>query len=139
MDLWDVIVVGGGIAGLRIAEHLCTKHRRVLVLERYGSWGGRAATERIPAKAGVPALQYEAGAGRIFHTHHRVKALVQRFQLHTYPISSDSFYETYPNPFRHLFAPIRKHLCTLSTQDLATHTIRELLPESMAHILHPYP
>jgi len=138
MEIWDYIIVGGGIAGLSIAEHLCKKHR-VLLLEKYGQWGGRIATDRFPATDTVPALQYEAGAGRIFHTHRHVRALVKRFKLHTYPISSESFFETYPNPFRHIFAPIRKHLQALSKKQLANHTIYELLPESIRHILHPYP
>ena len=136
MATWDYIVVGGGIAGLSIAEYLCKKNR-VLVLEQYGNWGGRAATERFPATDDVPALQYEAGAGRIFHTHRRVHALIKRFGLRTYPITSESLYETHPNPFQAIFEPVRHLLAKLPKHDLATHTIRELVP--MHHIFNTYP
>jgi len=136
---WDIIIVGGGIAGLSIAEHCAKRTQRILVLEAYSAWGGRAATERIPATKGVPALQYEAGAGRIHHAHTRVNALVKRFGLHTYPISSDSLYETHPNPFLTLFAPLKVLLETLPQSELATRTLYDCVPESMRHIFTAYP
>ena len=136
---WDVIIVGGGIAGLSIAEYLIQTHKRVLVLEQYGAWGGRIATYRSDAKEDIPKLQYEIGAGRIHHTHHRVKALVERFHLSTYPIPSDSWFEGKPNSFLQRMTPLKKVLSSLSDKDLATHTIYELIPESMKPIFAAYP
>ena len=42
----DVVVVGGGIAGLSVAARLCQAGLEVLVLESSGRLGGRAADER---------------------------------------------------------------------------------------------
>jgi len=141
MTDWDTVIVGGGIAGLSIAEYLSQTidPKRILVLEQYGAWGGRIATEHIAATATVPELQYEAGAGRIFHTHKRVKHLVERFGLATYPISSDSLFETQPNPFHELFYPLQSLFTSLSKHDLTTHTIYELVPNDIQHIFKTYP
>src|SRR5262249_43589860 len=50
---WDVIVVGGGAAGLAAAEELVRAGRSVLVLEGRSRLGGRVWTER-PAGWPVP-------------------------------------------------------------------------------------
>jgi len=137
---WDVIVVGGGIAGLSIANHIArTRKQRILVVEQYKAWGGRTATVRSAATDTVPELQYEAGAGRIFRTHTRVSNLVKQFGLHTYPITSDSLFEQSPNPFVTLMASLKPLLESLSKHDLATHTLYELVPDSMRHVFAAYP
>ena len=69
----DLVIIGGGIAGLTIAGELARRGHKVLLLEYYPNFGGRIATFRDPEIG-----QYEIGAGRIFHKHERVKALVKK-------------------------------------------------------------
>jgi len=47
----DTIIVGAGVAGLRCAEELQKAGRRVVVLERSHSVGGRCATRRFQGQA----------------------------------------------------------------------------------------
>jgi glycine/D-amino acid oxidase-like deaminating enzyme len=133
--MYHTLIVGGGLAGLQVAEALAKKGDSVLLLEKYPSFGGRAVTYRDDKDG----LQYEIGAGRIFHAHKRVAALVKRFGLHTYPIGIESNYEHEPNPFNDLFEPIRAALMTADPKDLALHTIRDLVPEALHPILKMYP
>ena len=136
MNVGRTIIIGGGLAGLSIAEFLANKKSdNVLVLEQYTAWGGRALTYRDKAKN----IQYEIGAGRIFHTHKHVGALVKRFGLHTYPISTESTFNGHPNPFLDLFEPIRHLLQSLPDNVLATHTVKELVPKELHTTLEYYP
>lgn len=137
--IYDYIIIGGGLAGLTVAEGLAKKKHEVLLLEQYPVFGGRVSTERVPKTAETPALQYEVGAGRIFHSHKRVAALVARYGLKTYPIGADSLYEGVRNDFVELFAPIRDALERLPRKTLGTHTIKDLVPSSMQSILTKYP
>ncbi|MFN8058680.1 MAG: hydroxysqualene dehydroxylase HpnE [Vicinamibacterales bacterium] len=50
----DVIVVGGGLAGLSAAAHLTARGARVLVLEARGHLGGRAST--LPSKEAMASV-----------------------------------------------------------------------------------
>jgi renalase len=45
--MWDVVVIGAGLAGLTAAQHLQRHGYRVLVLEKSRGLGGRLATRRI--------------------------------------------------------------------------------------------
>jgi len=135
--IYDYIIVGGGIAGLTVAAELARRRKTVLCLEYWPVWGGRVITEH--ARVGGHRIQYEIGAGRIFHAHERVNALVKRYGLHKYPISTDSEYEGKPNPFLDLFAPIKGALESLPASVLATHTIQELVPKSLHPILSMFP
>ena len=138
MNVERTIIIGGGLAGLSIAEFLSKKsgNSNVLVLEQYRAWGGRVVTYRDKSKN----LQYEIGAGRIFHEHKRVGDLVKRFGLHTYSISTES---TTPNglsnPFLQLFEPVRHILQSLPADILAKHTVNELVPEELYSVLKYYP
>lgn len=129
----DVIIIGAGIAGLATALTLAKQGKRTLVLEKYPTLGGRALT----FKEGK--IQYEIGAGRIFHEHHRVNALVKKYGLHAYPISTQSNFEDEPNDFLTLFTPIAKELQSLPSTILGNHTIKQLLPPALHHILDMYP
>jgi monoamine oxidase len=136
MNVERTIIIGGGLAGLSIAEYLANKvSSNVLVLEQYRAWGGRVVTYRDKEKG----LQYEIGAGRIFHEHKRIGALVKRFGLHTYPISAESTFNNHPNPFLQLFDPVRKVLQTLPDDVLAKHTVKELVPKELHSTLEYYP
>ena len=138
MDVERTIIIGGGLAGLSIAEFLAKKsgNSTVLVLEQYKAWGGRVVTYRDKSKN----IQYEIGAGRIFHEHKRVGDLVKRFGLHTYPISAESTTPNgHPNPFLQLFEPVRHILQSLPADILAKHTVNELVPEELSSVLRYYP
>lgn len=133
------IIVGAGIAGLTVAEGLLNRGDTVTLLERYPNVGGRIVTHR---DAG---LQYEIGAGRIFHTHKRVRNLIQRFRLHTFPIASHMTWRSQntkhsiSNPFLESFAPIVTSLLSFPHRTLASHTIAELIPDTWRPLLHQYP
>jgi UDP-galactopyranose mutase len=45
----DLIVIGSGLYGLTVAEHIATLGRRVLILERRQHLGGNAESETEPA------------------------------------------------------------------------------------------
>ncbi|MDV7389958.1 FAD-dependent oxidoreductase, partial [Arthrospira platensis SPKY1] len=84
-------------------------------------------------------IQYEIGAGRIFHTHAKVLKLIKHFGLHTFPIATTTNFEDQQNSFYALFEPLRRVCKTLPKRTLATHTIRELLPPALHPILDMYP
>ena len=130
--MYDIVIVGGGLAGLSVALQLAPKYEHIIVLEKYGTLGGRALTQYKP-------IQYEIGAGRVHKSHHRVTALVKKYKLHTYPISTESNYEDGPNEFTKMFYPIVQQLKQLPNTILRTHTIRELLPPALYPLLEQYP
>jgi renalase len=58
-EMWDVAVIGAGIAGLTAARHLHRAGYRVLVLEKSRGLGGRLATRRVdgqPIDHGCPYI-----------------------------------------------------------------------------------
>jgi hypothetical protein len=127
--LHDIIIVGGGIAGLTVAGELARRGRDVLLLEYYPNFGGRVATFRDPEIG-----QYEIGAGRIFHKHVRVHNLIKKYKLHTFPIGSESCFmdathAAAENDFDELFTPLRRLLETAHPDELARRTIKECLPQ----------
>lgn len=64
-DSWDVIIVGGGLAGLATAAFVARSGRKVLVLERAHALGGRAQTtpqDGFSLNLGPHAL-YRGGRG----------------------------------------------------------------------------
>jgi hypothetical protein len=130
----DILIVGGGIAGLTVAAELARRGRQVLLLEYYPNFGGRIATFRDPDIG-----QYEMGAGRIFHKHKRVHALIKKYKLHTVPIATHTCFEHTANDFLELFTPLRRVLETLDLAVLARHTIKECLPAVYHKILDKFP
>ena len=117
----DTILIGAGIAGLTVAHALALKGEKVTVVEKYGVVGGRIATMHRDAKDGVPALQYEIGAGRIFYKHARVLKLIRDMKLGLYPISMENVewrgketgYTSEPNVFSTVFSALASRLLTL--------------------------
>jgi monoamine oxidase len=135
------IIVGGGIAGLWLADKLSAAGDQVTVLEKYDYLGGRIVT----AKAG-----YEIGAGRVHQTHTMVRALIRRFGLHTNPISSETYWlplgaeQPELNTFEDQWAAVCSEIARLSSHTLATHTLRDLAtrilgPAAATEILNRFP
>ena len=52
----EVVVVGGGIAGLTAARDAADAGDRVIVLEQQGHWGGRTPTDHAGGDAAIQAL-----------------------------------------------------------------------------------
>lgn len=76
----DVVVVGGGLAGLAAAEAVAAAGRTVLVLEAQGRLGGRVdtVTHQIP---GLGSVVIERGA-QLFHSEMKeVRALLRRARI----------------------------------------------------------
>lgn len=125
---YHTLIIGGGIAGLFLAEKLAAKRSQVLLLEKNDYLGGRVYTFRDKAKG----LQYEAGAGRIHRDHAHVASLVRRFGLKTYPIDGSSEYAP-------VFGALHDILTRLPPDALRRHTIAELLPPQHRGLLSLFP
>jgi len=128
----ELIVVGAGIAGLRVGIEFLRAHPSAscLLLERNSYVGGRVYTfrQRIP---GVGPVQWEAGAGRIASSHHKVLGLLAQYGLTTLPISSSMSYCTpghspEPNRFTDLISAYLAPLQQLPSSLLQQHTLGEL-------------
>lgn len=130
----DIVIIGGGIAGLTVAAELACRGHAITLLEYYPNFGGRVATFR-DSKIG----QYEIGAGRIFHNHHRVKTLVKKYGLHTFPISARTNYVHGPNTFLDVIKPMLTEFAKLPVAETATHTIEELIPSEFHEVFKQYP
>lgn len=89
---WDVIVIGGGIAGLYTAYQCLQQGWTVLLIEKTNECGGRIRTIYHPP------LQWEAGAGRFHATHMRLRNLLQTFGLHEYRLTPSFSYNGHRNP-----------------------------------------
>jgi monoamine oxidase len=117
------VIVGGGLAGLWIADALAKRGDAVTVLEKYDYLGGRVLT----AKAG-----YEIGAGRVHDSHRLVADLVRRYKLHTTALRSESLWRplgassSESNEFDAAWASILPMLEALPSSILATHTLAQL-------------
>jgi monoamine oxidase len=80
----DVVIIGGGYAGLACARALVAQGREVLLLEGRDRVGGRCFNQRLPA----PYDQYVMAGGAQFlgPTQDRMYALVKEFGLTIVPI-----------------------------------------------------
>lgn len=141
---YDIIIVGAGIAGLRIGIELIKMYPSLscCILEKYNYTGGRVFTFRSTLPH-IGAIQWENGAGRISTTHHKVLSLLKKYDLSTYPISSDATYcdtQEMPNdPFARLHDIFLKPLQQLPPHTLQTHTVGELLEKIVgAHTAKQY-
>ena len=133
--MYDTLIIGGGIAGLTVAKGLAERGEKVLLLDKWGKMGGRIYTHRVKDEP-----VYEIGAGRIFKDHDNVNTLVRRYRLEKIPITTESLWEGKDyNGFNIIFSPIKAVLGTLAPEILATHTIRQLLPRELTHLLSMFP
>lgn len=73
----DVVVVGGGLAGVIAARELAESGRRVVLLEARDRLGGRVWLRRFPAAD----LRVEAGGTWLLPSHLRMLAEVGRYDL----------------------------------------------------------
>lgn len=120
--MYDVIIVGAGIAGLRVGLSLIRRGLRCAIVERYSYTGGRILTYHHTN------LQWEAGAGRISTSHHKTMALIRQYHLNTILIDNESDYlaqHREPNPFSTLQSIYMEPLMKLSI--LQNHTLYEVL------------
>ena len=61
--MYDTLIIGGGVAGLTVAAELGRRGDRVLLLDKWGNWGGRVYT--FHGTGAQKGINYEVGAGRI--------------------------------------------------------------------------
>jgi hypothetical protein len=139
--IYDLIIVGGGIAGLRVGIESLKRYPNIkcCILEKYGYIGGRIVTFRkdIPK---IGKVQWEIGAGRISTSHTKVLALFKKYGLTFIPMSDDvDFINDHTNKepiivannFTDLIDIYLGPLGCLSTDVLATHTIKGLLNKTV--------
>jgi glycine/D-amino acid oxidase-like deaminating enzyme len=88
MVVYDICIIGAGIAGLYCARELSRKHpkAKICILEKYEFIGGRTST--FHHKVGDIEIQWEAGAGRIHKSHHNILALLKEYKLDLIPIDT---------------------------------------------------
>lgn len=130
------VIVGAGIAGLWLAWRLAKRGDRVTLLEKYDYLGGRVVTSK---KYGV-----EIGAGRISKQHHRVRALIRRYHLHTAAINEEMLWwpldssKPMPNDFDATWSAFVQLFATLPPAVLATHTLRQLTESAIGPGVGPH-
>jgi monoamine oxidase len=123
----DVVVIGGGYAGLAAARSLAAAGRQVLLLEARNRVGGRCMNIKLPA----PYDQYtvEGGAEFIGPTQDRMYALVQQLGLQTFPMFDTGKQINYLSgkrstytgvvPWAGLFATAEVGIALLRIEDMA--------------------
>ena len=81
IPVYDVIIVGGGIAGFHMARKCVQDGLNILLLEKEDRYGGRIDTKY--KKGPDHDLQYECGPARISWHHTKSLALIKEFKLPT--------------------------------------------------------
>lgn len=132
--MYDLVVIGAGLAGLHVAVEWLTRHphTQCALVERYPAPGGRIHThhETVPGRG---RLSWESGAGRISTRHHRVLGRLTHYGLTTTPLGTSwSSYPPSPNRFTDLadlyLPPLRR---------LPPHVLRTNTLASLFHRLAP--
>ena len=130
--MYDLVIVGAGIAGLRVGIECSKKGMNCCILERY-SVGGRISTFKKHF-TGIGDVQWEVGAGRISTSHKKVLQLIKKYGLTFVPHSSDSYYDGDKNNFNELIGVYLEPLRLLDPSVLATHTLGELLSSVLGDV-----
>ncbi len=124
---WDLIIVGGGIAGLETCRRFLAKRPKasVLVLEKYNYLGGRMVT--FKGHVGVKKVSWEIGAGRVCRSHPLTRELVAHMGCHLVPIGSQMSFVDGGCLRENMFAPgLLSTLEALPAKELASSTLWDL-------------
>jgi len=98
---YDIVIVGGGIAGLYSALRLSNQNKNILVIEKNAHWGGRLYTVKNTLNG--TQIQYEAGGARFSERHVFLMDLIKymgmkkelvKISNNKTPISKDLTYTT---------------------------------------------
>ena len=89
--VYDIIIVGGGIAGLYMAYKLRNTNKSILIIEKDSRYGGRIETKYN--QNGNEKLQYDAGPARISRNHNRTLQLIKSLKLETIKIKPNKEYK----------------------------------------------
>lgn len=122
---FDVIIVGGGISGLYTAVRYLDNFpdAKVALLESSSRLGGRVHT--FYSERGK--YQYETGGSRFNNYHKITKSLVDRYGLHTIPISSQKTLCAFNPALAHRTSWTPSNFRKAPTHVLRTMTFREYL------------
>jgi hypothetical protein len=134
MHTYSVAIVGGGIAGLYIANALLDSGFHVTLIEKSNEVGGRINTVSLGGKLGT----IETGAGRFNEKHHLLLRLIRQCGLyeHVQPIvNNERWYLPSKNPVKlynkyiheYLFDNIPSWIAKYTKQQLVAITMKELL------------
>ncbi len=74
----DILIIGGGLAGLSIAERLHQADRDFLLLEARSRFGGRIRSDLVAGEA------FDLGPAWIWHGQPRIAELLKRFSLEVF-------------------------------------------------------
>ena len=82
-DLYDYIIIGGGIAGLYALQELHNKNKKytILLCDERNYFGGRLFTHKKP--------HYEVGGARFHDKHKLLLSLMHKYSCHKIPLSKD--------------------------------------------------
>jgi len=121
-------IIGGGIAGLYIADLLSKKYKNQIILFEKYNIGGRISTQNMEYKK--VNLQYEAGAARFTKKHYLLQDLIKEFDLTPIEISDEHEFITEfeaPKDKDNLLEKSGRLSKNESKSYLINHTYRDLL------------
>lgn len=121
-------IVGGGIAGLYLADLLSKKYKNQIILFEKYNIGGRISTQTIEYKK--TKMQYEAGAARFSKKHYLLQDLINEFSLTPIEISDEHEFMTEFEPPRekeNLLEKSGRLSKNESKSYLINHTYKDLL------------
>jgi protoporphyrinogen oxidase len=151
----DIVIVGGGIAGLRCGIELLHRSpkKTIVILEKYNYMGGRVVSFRRKLEdvdGHCANIAWENGAGRIANSHTKVRSLIKKYGLTLIPIGdaqtfiTDTEEDAVPNTFEDTLASLLPLLKQLGPSVLRTTTLEKLLHKILgndkaSHLISEYP